>query len=117
VRGANGRYQSGELTHDEVRAFVEEFRDFLAGDGRFDLWLHSPSQRATLVWDRHDLLHGYGLVDDFVEALQTRGFRAGEPGMAREHIHHYRPALDTQARALLERFDWSYSPLRPEDEQ
>lgn len=115
--GPTGRYQSVELDHDALRAFVEDHRAFLSGDGRFDLWVYSPSQRATLVWDRHDLLHGYGPVDGYVEALEARGFTPGAPGMTQPHVHHYRPGLDEQARAVLARFDWAWSPLRPEDEQ
>src|SRR5881392_3164520 len=33
-----GRYQSPELSFRELENFIEEFRPFLSGDGRFDLW-------------------------------------------------------------------------------
>lgn len=47
------------------------------------------------------------------------GFRAGEVPLAAAspHIHYYRAEFDAEAAAVLARFDWTYSGLRPEDEQ
>ena len=112
-----GRYQSTELTHRDVASFVEDFRPFLAGDGRFDLWVYSPSQKATLAWDRHNLLFAYGPLDCYETTLRAAGFTEGEPVIPAPHAHHYRPELDALAGALIARFDWLVSPLRPEDEQ
>jgi hypothetical protein len=112
-----GRYQSPELSFAEVCEFIEEFRPFLSGDGRFDLWVYSSAQRATLVWDRHNLLHGYGPIECYQTALQARGFAEGELAALGQHTHHYRAELDTYATALVSRFNWLHSPLRPEDEQ
>jgi hypothetical protein len=114
---APGRYQSPPLQIDEAQAFLQRFADFLGGDGRFDLWAHSPGEQATLVWDRHDLLFGYGPLERFASELRARGFSEGEPRVPTPHEHHYRAELDPSARELIAAFDWSYSPLRPEDEQ
>ena len=59
------RFQSPELSFQEIEAFISAFRPFLANDSRFDLWVHSPSQQATLAWDRHDMLYAYGPLDDY----------------------------------------------------
>ncbi|RNF83592.1 hypothetical protein [Montanilutibacter psychrotolerans] len=112
-----GRYQSPELSLQEVEGFFAEFSSFLSADARFDLWVYSPKQRATLVWDRHNLLHAYGHLECFAAGLRSLGFGPGEPVVPAPHTHHYHAALDPLARQLIDRFDWRYSPLRPEDEQ
>ena len=93
------------------------FSDFLAADGRFDLWVHSATDHATLVWDRHDQLFGYGPVDLFVSRFREVGFVAGRVEVPGQHEHHYRAEMDVHAADLLAAFDWRHSPLRPEDEQ
>ena len=55
-----GRYQSPALSKQQLSAFLERFADYLGGDARHDLWVHSPEERGTLVWDRHDLIFAYG---------------------------------------------------------
>lgn len=112
-----GRYQSPELPFDEVQELFEEFRPFLSSDGRFDLWLYSPSQQATVVWDRHNLLYGYGPLECYKAALEAASFIEGDLPALGEHTHHYRAELDPYAKALISRFHWLQSPLRPEDEQ
>jgi len=112
-----GRYQSSELAFDELASFIEDFRPFLIGDGRFDLWVYSPSQKATLAWDRHNLLYAYGPLECYEASLREAGFVPGEPAVPAPHAHHYRADLDHLAARLVARFDWIYSPLRPEDEQ
>lgn len=112
-----GRYQSPGLSFAGIQAFFEEFRPFLSGDGRFDLWLHSPGSQATIVWDRHDMLHAYGPIESYVATLDVEGFIEGELPALGQHVHHYRAELDEYARALLSRYPWRYSPLRAEDEQ
>ncbi len=114
--GLPGRYQSGEVDLEEVEGFLRRHADLLRCDARFDLWLHSVTDQATIVWDRHDLIHAYGPTASFVAALDGLGFVPGTPTIPAAHEHHYQPACDDQARAVLAS-DWRYSPLRPEDEQ
>lgn len=114
---APGRYESPEVSVEQVRHFFRRFSDFLAADGRFDLWVHSATDHATLVWDRHDQLFGYGPVDLFVSRLREMGFVTGRVEVPVPHEHHYREEMDVHAADLLTAFDWCYSPLRPEDEQ
>ncbi|WP_111264986.1 hypothetical protein [Marilutibacter maris] len=112
-----GRYQSPELSFRDLEAFVDEFRPLLCADGRFDLWAYSPEQKATVVWDRHNLLYAYGPLDRYATELRSLGFGQGIPEVPAPHTHHYRSELDALAGKLIDRFDWVYSPLRPEDEQ
>lgn len=112
-----GRYQSGELDSADIRQFVERFSDFLSADGRFDIWAISPADNATVVWDRHNLIHAYGPTDLIVETLQGMGFYSGKPSIPAPHQHCYHGQLDEQARALLNSQPWYYSALQLEDEQ
>ncbi|MCP1616063.1 hypothetical protein FBY21_0677 [Pseudomonas sp. SLBN-26] len=111
------RYQSPELSLPEVESFIHEFGLFLSQDSRFDLWVHSPAQQATLVWDRHDLIHAYGPLAEYVAALNGLGFSEGDVQIPIPHAHHYHPEHDETARSVMAWCDWWASPLRPEDEQ
>ena len=115
--GEPGRYQSPEIGLDDFQRFLQGFSAFLAGDSRFDLWAHSSTDEATIVWDRHNLLYAYGPLDKFEGALRNAGFEDGEPTLAFAHRHYYRAEFDKQAAELLAAFDWHRTPLRPEDEQ
>ncbi len=118
--GARGRYQSPRLDSSQVEGFLTDFTAFLAGDGRHDLWVHSSTDGRTLIWDRHDLIFAEGQpLEDLAVALEEMGFHSGVVPRAGEgdHIHYYRPEFDREAAAILARFDWSRSDLRPEDEQ
>lgn len=112
-----GRYQSPPLSAEELRAFLKEYSAYLAGDSRFDLWAHSPNEQATIVWDRHNLLFGYGPLERYESVLASLGFEAGQPEIPTPHIHHFRPEFDSKANQLLKRWAWERSPLQPEDEQ
>ncbi|TZF85244.1 hypothetical protein [Cognatilysobacter lacus] len=114
---AEGRYQSSTLSADQVRSFLLRFRPFLSADARYDLWAHSPGEGATVVWDRHDQIYAYGPLDRFVGVLDAMGFRPGNPKVEVIHQHNYHAECDQMAKELVESFSWSYSPLRPEDEQ
>lgn len=112
-----GRYQSGEMSGGEVRDFIRDHARLLSLDARFDLWVSSPSDEATIVWDRHDLIHGYGPIEHIVACLRGMGFHPGEPVIPAPHEHHYHPELDGLARSLLADRGWTHTPLREEDYQ
>ncbi|WKB55307.1 hypothetical protein [Eleftheria terrae] len=112
-----GRYQSTQLSLQQVQEFIRRFGGLLSQDARFDLWAHSPADQATLVWDRHNQLFGYGPVERFVAELRRLGFQPGECALPVPHRHHYRKECDAQAVELLASLDWTCSPLQPEDEQ
>jgi hypothetical protein len=115
--GEAGRYQSPPVSLEQFQAFMTKFGGYLSSDARFDLWAHSASEQATVVWDRHNQLFAYGSLDKFSEQLNSLGFTDGDAGISFAHLHHYRQEFDVDATALLENFAWSHSPLRPEDEQ
>lgn len=115
--GNPGRYQSPSLEADTFQSFISRFSNFFAADSRFDLWVHSPSTNGTIVWDRHNLLYGYGPVECFRRTLGSLGFSDGRPNLPSPHSHHYRESFDPDGKAVLAAFPWQYSPLHPEDEQ
>ncbi|MEA9579655.1 hypothetical protein VC218_12295 [Xanthomonas nasturtii] len=112
-----GRYQSPALEFPEVKAFLARFSAFLSADARYDLWAHSRASLATVVWDRHNQLFAYGPLEKFSARLQAIGFTAGKTAVPTPHEHHYRPEFDQLAKELMAAFNWSFSPLRPEDAQ
>lgn len=118
--GVAGRYQSPVLDSQQVQDFLATFTPYLAGDARHDTWVHSASDGRTLVWDRNDLIYVEGKpLEDMAAVLGVMGFESGivpRPD-AGPHIHYYREEFDTDAAAVLARFDWTRSDLRPEDEQ
>lgn len=115
--GEPGRYQSPEISLFDLDTFLSRFEGFLRADARFDLWPHSANDQATVVWDRHNLIYGYGRTDCMAKALRALGFVEGEPTVPSPHEHHYHAALDSDAREILTYMKWTCSPLEPEDEQ
>lgn len=114
--GDAGRYQSPAISAETLREFIAEFGQFLSADARFDIWAHSPEDRATVVWDRHNMLYAYGPIPAYLNALRALGFSEGEPSIPAPHSHHYHDKHDAAAGKLLQAFDWIYSELREEDE-
>lgn len=112
-----GRYQSPELPQGDVGKFFSEFQAFLSSDARFDLWIYSPEERATIVWDRHNLIYAYGPLDSYARELKALGFTNGEPRIPMPHEHNFHREFDEVSKKLIGWFDWRYSPLRPEDDE
>jgi hypothetical protein len=112
-----GRYQSPPVSRAKFREFIEAFSSFLSSDGRFDLWARSEVDEATVVWDRHNQLFGYGPVQRYSSVLTSLGFERGLPVLPAPHVHHYRREFDEMAKRLMEAYTWSCTPLRPEDAQ
>lgn len=115
--GEIGRYQAGEVSQARLREFLNRFSTFFAADARFDLWAHSPADNATIVWDRHNLLYAYGPLERISTQLSELGYTDGNPVIPGPHLHHYREEMDIQATEILSAFEWTWSPLRAEDEQ
>ncbi len=115
--GEPGRYQSPEMALTDIDAMLERFAQFLSSDSRYDLWAYSPHDRATVVWDRHNLIHAYGPTDDYAKALEGLDFTVGDPHMNFPHVHHYRAEYDADAAAWLEAVDWLHTPLHEADMQ
>lgn len=112
-----GRYQSPSISFAQVRAFLGKFGTFLSSDSRYDIWAHSPTENGTIVWDRHNQLFGYGPLKKYSSKLVSIGFNSGQIEIPTPHQHYYHSAFDQCAKEVICAFDWSYSPLQPEDEQ
>jgi len=116
--GEPGRYQSTELTLDELRDFLVQYQSYVAGDARHDVWVYSPNSKRTLIWDRHNQIFAEGNpLADIAATLAGLGFSEGAIAPISDHYHHYRPEFDGEAASVLHAFDWYRTPLRPEDEQ
>jgi hypothetical protein len=112
-----GRYQSDvPASRAEVELFVHRFRDYLEGDGRHHLWLMSLPDEATLVYDNHDLLYGYGPLVRYQAALSDRGFSEGSTAIPAPHQHRYNEEYDGAERDLMAYWDWRRFPLQPDDD-
>lgn len=115
--GEEGRYQSPWLKASELCRLLHKYESYFKTDSRFDIWIHSPADAATLVWDRHNLLYGYGPLDLYTTALTEEGYLPGDVSLPDPHQHNYYDANDSEAVSLLDEVDWTRSDLRPEDEQ
>lgn len=116
--GLPGRYQSRELSREDLESFLRKYERFFSDDGRHDLWVYSPSSDQTLVWDRHNTLFAEGEpLDDIVTVLLSQGYHEGIFPTLGDHRHNYRPEYDSDAASLIEDFDWHRTPLREEDVQ
>ncbi len=111
------RYQSPALSYDQLLAFFTTFQDFLASDGRHDLWIHGVGDRATVVWDRHNLIYVYGPLDKIKGLLIGRGFTKAAPHIPVPHSHNYHSEYDESEDRIIRYLAWTKIPLRPEDEQ
>ena len=116
-----GRYESPELTRAEVAALEERFGAYFAGDARHDVWLHAPTEGATLVLDRYNLVYAYGPLDHVERQLRDSGVAPAAawaaPQAPSPRALHYHPEWDTAEEELLAALDWHRKPLRPEDVQ
>jgi hypothetical protein len=115
--GDPGRYQSPSMSLRELQSFIVQFSSLLTQDARFDLWVHSPSEKATIVWDRHSQIFTYGPLDRFEAELRQIGFAVGAPEVPTPHEHNYWTELDSEAREILSVVQWAFSPLKAEDIQ
>jgi hypothetical protein len=112
-----GRYQSPEaVTADELDAFLDEFGSFLESDGRHDLWVKSAPTPGLLVYDRHEIVYGYGDLERMKAVLEVEGYAPGAVDIPNPHSHHYYSQNDETLRRMIEEWSWVYSPLQPSDE-
>jgi hypothetical protein len=101
VEGKEGRYQSPAISVKDFSLFMAHFGNYLKSDGRFDIWIHSPSDNATVVWDRHNLIFAYGPIKQYEHELHSLGYTEGTCEVPGPHQHHYRQECDKDALELL----------------
>jgi hypothetical protein len=113
-----GRYESPELTSEQVDEFIVRFGRFLAEDARHDFWLRSHDDDATIVLDRHNVIYAYGPLAQYEEALLKIGARRGAvPPVPDTHMHYYHAEWDEAEREVLKSLRWVRKPLRDSDVQ
>jgi hypothetical protein len=115
--GEPGRYQSPSVRREDVAAFMSEFAGYFETDARQDLWIYSQEEQGLLVYERHDLIYGYGPIEEFRNSLLSRSFVERKVEIPAPHSHNYNADFDDAEKRLRAYFDWTKSPLRPEDEQ
>ena len=115
---APARYQSAEpIGRQATVQFLSRFKQFFESDGRCHLWLESVSNTDLLVYDKHNVIYGYGQISAFEEVLSKSGMEKVEDlRLPSPHIHNYRPEFDADARELLRYWKWTLFPLRDGDE-
>lgn len=112
-----GRYQSPLLEAAQLFDILDRYGGYFQSDGRHHLWVFSPEQEATVVWDNHNMIFAYGPLKDFERAFREMGFQPGpRPSMDFEHLHFYRSEFDEMADQLLDELDWEWSELRDGDD-
>jgi hypothetical protein len=117
--GHEGRYQSSEpVTLRQATEFLNRYKHFMEMDGRHNVWFKSDSGPGLLVLDRHNLIYGYGLVDEWADTLQKMGWREVEQSqltLPDPHAHHYHAIFDDDANDILSFTEWELSGLREQD--
>ena len=112
-----GRYQSATAhTREEVYALLERFENFLVQDGRHNLWLAAPPA-GQLVFDRHEVIYGYGPIAEIAARLKEKEF--AEVEMIRvpvPHSHHFHEELDGDEHDMLAHWEWMHSELQETDD-
>jgi hypothetical protein len=93
-----------------VLGFLSKHPEFLAGDGRHNLWVAEPEGQGQLVYDQHELLFAYGHLAEYEEALRKLGYAEGELDLPVPHAHAYNAEFDGEESRLLAEFEWMFFP-------
>lgn len=115
--GAVGRYQSDELSREQLDQLFSRYEEFWDSDGRHSVWLRSQRDDATLVYDGHNLIYAYGPLERYGLILESLGYsETEEVTLSFEHEHRYHAQFDEFERELTTRLADRKSELRPGDE-
>jgi hypothetical protein len=115
--GEIGRYQSNELSREELDTLFVRYDDFWDSDGRHSIWLRSEQDDATLVYDRHNLIYAYGPLERFELILESVGYaKTPEVSLAFEHEHCYYPEFDVFEQELTTKYAERKTDLQRGDE-
>ena len=112
-----GRYQSGELTYNEVSTLFNCYKDFFENDGRHDIWIHSPETNTTIVYDRHNLIYLYGFTGDHLHIIDRMGLKKESVNIPCPHVHCYNSEYDNFEPKLINEYRWKRTPLHEADRQ
>jgi hypothetical protein len=118
-RGENrepGRYESQPFkTYAELASFLSAFRGYFESDGRHHVWVGSVGKEGLVVYDCHNVIFGYGPLEDLERTLKIRGFREEEFWYPSPHEHAYETENDAEEERLMAEHEWKYFPLEPGD--
>jgi phosphoribosylpyrophosphate synthetase len=112
-----GRYQSPPVSVAVAQQLLQTYAEFLENDARSDIWFHSRTPAATIVFERHGLIYAYGLPAEFRGVLESVGLSEGTERIPSPHAHNYHPKYDSAEAAMVQEYDWNITPLQPGDEQ
>jgi hypothetical protein len=113
-----GRYQSPLLSNREsLIDFLLDYKDLFESDGRHHLWVSSPEEGATLVYDKHNVIYAYGPLEEYIKVLLTAGYREEAFDFPYPHGHNYLSENDGKVEELLQYWDWQHSPLQEIDDE
>ena len=98
-----------------MEGFLRAHRDFLEYDGRHHLWVASVPREDTLVYDRRNIIFGYGPLEEWQRLLQSKGFRESPLDVPDSHAHFYRPEYDEEERRVMGEALWKWFPLQDGD--
>jgi hypothetical protein len=93
-RGVVGRYESDVMSYSQVAAFLGEFGQLFREDARSSVWIGATDGSGLIALDEHDLLYGYGPLDEFTEQLAERGYVEGVAAAPDPHEHRFNAELD-----------------------
>ena len=113
-----GRYQSPHpLSRADLAEFANRFREYFECDGRHNLWVGAPDHSFLLVYDRHNVIYGYGPLDVFEKRLRLRGIKeVDDVVFPSPHAHEYNSRFDADEASILEYMPWKLSPLGEDDD-
>ncbi len=114
-RNAVGRHQSPTIDVSQAITFLQQFGNFLMGDGRHELWIYSPSY-FNIVYDHHERIWLYGDVAAIESWLIENGIPK-EPleAIPVPHSHHYHPEYDESEDEVMAIWNWTTTELQDGD--
>lgn len=113
-----GRYQSPLLTdRADLVGFLLEYKHLFESDGRHHLWVSAPEANATLIYDKHNVIYAYGLLEEFAACLQKLGYTETDFDFPYPHAHNYLPASYGKVEELLHYWEWQQFPLQEIDKE
>ncbi|MHB8485013.1 MAG: hypothetical protein ACYDCM_04660 [Candidatus Acidiferrales bacterium] len=112
-----GRYQSpNPLTAVQLAIFLNRFREYFEQDARHHIWISEAHGSSLLVYDNHNVIYAYGLLENYEKALRLKGFEeAPEVVFPKPHSHHYNPECDKDETDIVNYLPWTLSPLKEAD--
>jgi len=115
-RVKTGRYHSPQdLSRTQVKAFLDEFRDFLSDFGEHHIWIIGFRSDEKIVWESIDYFNLYLRSNEIIGELIHRGFMQGEFDHYRTFARRAPTENEDRSEEILRYFNWDRWPLEWED--